>query len=151
MNPNWARWIYVSALKHFQAAADSYPIHLFIEGTHRDTVNKNQFIEFRTDGPQTTEVSHNYYHLDFEINILFSVDIGDDFQAVHRIAGWLVETMTDICVCAYGDGDASIGTLCLKQNKSNPVRVNQFGQVRTDLQIVQGTVEGSYRMTCAGS
>ncbi len=141
MNENWPRWIYASASKVFQTVANAYPIHLFLEGTKRDTDQKSNFIEFRMNGPRVTEISHGYFRLDLEINILYSISIGPDFHLPYKIAGKIVETMGDICIYKWGDGDALLGTLILKRQ---PVVVSHFGQARADTDTVQGTIEGAY-------
>lgn len=144
---DWARWIFASTSKYFQEIADAYPIHFFIESTERQTNEESKWIEFRIDGPQITELSHNYFRLDVEINILWSINLDDtDFHEPYRIAGALAEAMTDICIYKYGDDESLLGTLTLRQDANNPVRCNSFGQVRPDTQLIQGTVEGSYSM-----
>ncbi len=144
---NWPRWIFASASKHFQDAAGAYPIHMFIEGVDRLTHEETKWIEFRMTGPQTTQLNKNYFRLDVEINILWSVDIdATDFHEPYRVSGMLVAAMSDICIYKYDDGDALLGTLQLTQDKNNSVRANNFGQIRSDTKIVQGTVEGLYRM-----
>ncbi len=141
MNENWIRWIYASASKIFKTMADAYPVHMFLEGTKRYTDTHSNFLEFRMSGPRITEISNGYYRLDLEINILYSIAIGTDFHLPYKIAGKIVETMSDICVYEYNDGDAYLGTLTLKRQ---PVVVAHFGQARADTEVVQGTVEGSY-------
>ncbi len=143
MNSNWPRWIYASASKIFQAMADAYPVHLFLEGTKRRTDTQSNFIEFRMQGPRITEISNNFFRLDVEINILYSVTIGTDFHLPYKLAGKIVETMGDICVYKWNDGDAFLSVLTLKRQ---PVIVSHFGQARADTEIVQGTIEGSYVM-----
>jgi len=150
-NANWPRWIYASVSKHFQAIADAYPIHMYIESVERDTKNESKWLEFRLDGPQTREISKGYFRLDVEINILWSVHLDSaDFHEQQRILGMLIEAMTDICIYKYGKGidddDSLLGTLILQQDPNNPIRGNNFGQVRPDTQLVQGSVEGTYRM-----
>ena len=144
---NWPRWIYASASKVFQTMADAYPIYFFLEGTKRRTDTKSNFIEFRMQGPRVTEISNGYYRLDVEINILYSIAISSDFHLPYKIAGKIVETMSDICVYKYNDGDALLGVLTLKRQ---PVVVAHFGQARPDTEVVQGTIEGSYTMHLNG-
>ncbi len=147
MNSNWPRWIYASASKVFKTTADAYPVHFFLEGTKRDTDTKSNFIEFRMQGPRVTEVSNNFYRLDLEINILYSVAISGDFHLPYRIVGKISETMGDICIYKWGDDDTFLSVLTLKRQ---PVIVSHFGQARADTEIVQGTVEGSYVMHLTG-
>ncbi len=146
-NANWPRWIYASTSKYFQSVADAYPIHMYLESLERNTKNESKWIEFRMDGPQTREISKDYFRLDVEINILWSVHLDStDFHDQQRILGMLVAAMSDICIYKYGDDDSLLGVLMLQQDPNNPVRGNNFGQVRSDTQLVQGSVEGTYRM-----
>ncbi len=150
-NANWPRWLYASTSKYFQTVADAYPISMYLESVERDTKNESKWIEFRMDGPQTREISKGYFRLDVEINILWSVHLDStDFHEQQRILGALIEAMTDICIHKYGEGvgddDSLLGTLILQQDPNNPIRGNNFGQVRPDTQLVQGSVEGTYRM-----
>jgi hypothetical protein len=144
---NWTRWIYASASKVFAAAAAAYPIHFYLEGTKRDTDKKINFIEFRINGPRLTEISHNYYRLDLDINILYSVAIGSDFHLPYKITGMILNTMKDICIYKWNDGDALLGVLTLKRQ---PIMVSHFGQARADTEILQGTVEGNYVIYLSG-
>ena len=146
-NSNWPRWLYASTSKYFQAIADAYPIHMYLESVERNTKEESKWLEFRMDGPQTREISKGYFRLDVEINILWSVHLDStDFHEQQRILGALIEAMTDICIHKYGDDDSLLGTLILQQDPNNPIRGNNFGQVRPDTQLVQGSVEGAYRM-----
>lgn len=138
---NWTRWIYASTSKIFAAAAATYPIHFYLEGTKRDTDKKTNFIEFRMNGPRLTEISHNYYRLDVDINILYSVTIGSNFHLPYKITGLILNTMKDMCIYKWNDGDALLGVLTLKRQ---PVVVSHFGQARADTEIIQGTIEGAY-------
>lgn len=149
-NPNWARWILASASKHFMQLAAANNLHIFIEGTNRQTDNVPTHFELRIDGPQATELSKGYWQLDAEINLLYKVSLSDDTHASAKVAGILQSGMTDLCIYRYGDGpaddDTFLGTLSLRQDARNPVRLNNFGQIAPELRISQGTVEGSYRM-----
>jgi len=142
MNQNWNRWIFASASKVFKAVADAFPVHFFVAGTKRDTDSKSDYIVFRMQGPNFTEVSHNYFRVDVTINILYAVTIASDFHLPYKIAGMLAETMDEFCVYKYGDDDSLLGTLRL----SRPVNVNHLGQTDEDTNVVQGMVVGTYVM-----
>ena len=157
LRQHWPRWIFASTSKYFKDIADDNNLHFFIEGTHRFTQENQEYLEFRMDGPSVREVSKNYFLIDVEINILWSFN--QDNSSFHRpaeITGILMEAMDDICVYRYGDdfvdNDKLLGTLTLRQDKKTPIRVNNFGQIRTDVKMMQGTVEGTFRMTltCTG-
>ncbi len=152
---NLSRWIYASTGKYFNAIAEANSLHFFVEGTNRETAEHQKYIEFRLDGPSITELSKNYYRLDVEINILWSFNQDDeDFHETERLKGILMDAMQNICIYRFGDGpnddDSLVGTLQLRQDSKTSTRVNNFGQVRKDVRLMQGIVEGSYSMyhTC---
>lgn len=143
INSNWTRWIYASTSKYFKAIADSYPIPFFLEGLERDTNEQTKWIEFKLNGPIIEEISHGVFKIIIDINILWSVNLEkDDFHEPYRIIGLLTEAMENICVYKYGDDDSYLGTLQL----NGSVRVQNFGQTKSNLQIVQGFVEQEYLM-----
>ncbi len=144
---NWPRWIFASISKHFNDVAILNSIPMFIEGTHRFTKSDKKYFELRIDGPNFQEVSKNYFRLDVNVNILWAFNQDDeDFHEPQRIIGFLAHAIDDICIYKYGSGvldDSSL--LGMLQLKLGP-RANNFGQVRSDVRLMQGTVEGTYRM-----
>ncbi len=148
---NLSRWLYASTSKYFNTIALTNDLHFFVEGTNRETNEQQKYIEFRLDGPNITELSKNYYRLDVEINILWSFNQDDeDFHAPESLKGILMDAMQNICIYKFGDGpnddDSLVGVLQLKQNQRIVTRVNNFGQIRPDVRLLQGTVEGSFNM-----
>ena len=140
-NSNWPRWIFSSLTQYFQAIADAYPITLHIEGIERDTTDKETFLELRIDGPTTKEISHDYYRLDVTVEILWSVDMtSTDFHEPWRVKGAVINAFDDICITET-DG-THLGTLILKSE----VRVADYGQIKEDVPIVQGTVAANFEM-----
>ncbi len=144
---HWPRWAFASITKHFNDAAVLFDIPMFIEGTHRFTKSDKKYIEIRIDGPNIVEVSKNYFRFDIHINVLWAFNQdNEDFHEPQRIIGMLAVAMDDICVYRYGsavfDDSSVLGTLQLKQGAIS----NNFGQVRSDVKLIQGTVEGTYRM-----
>ena len=143
---DWPRWIFSSASQHFQAVADANSVLMFIENVERQTTKETKHIEFRLDGPSVIELSHNYYKLDIGVNILYSVDMdNENFHEPQRLIGLITEAMTDICIHKYGDGETFLGTMILKST-----RTSNFGQVKEDSQIIQGTVDGFYELYLTG-
>jgi hypothetical protein len=147
---HWARWILASVSKYFAQHIEKEGYTFLVEGEQRD-IDLEDFIEFRLDGPDLTELNPNYYRLDVDINLLWSHNQGlDNYLEPARIRGLLTRAMRDICIYRYGDGvaddDSLLGILKLKQDRQNSVRVNNFGQVRVDVQLFQGTVEGAFEM-----
>jgi len=142
----WSRWIFASASRHFGALIEAAGYTYYIEGTQRNP-EAQEFIEFRMDGPDLTRLNSNYYKLDVNINLLWSYNQGhSDFYKPSRIRGFLIRTMRDICIYRFGDDESQLGILKLKQDKQNSTMVNNFGQVRPDVKLMQGTVEGTFEM-----
>jgi len=141
---HWPRWIFASATKHFD---DNINLPFFIEGTYRTTDEEQKHVEFRLDGPDVVELSHNYFRIDLVINILWSFNQDDeDFHETERIKGEIIRAMNDFCIYRYGSGAFDDNSLLGILELTNGVRVNNFGQVRQDARLMQGTVEGTYRM-----
>ena len=142
----WPRWIFASTSKHFAGIIERAGYTFLIEGTYRDS-DLQKFIEFRLDGPSMVRLNRSYYRLDVNINLLWSFN--QDHNNIYtpaRMRGLLVRAMRDICIYRYGNNDSQLGILKLK----NTISVNNFGRVRTDVQLIQGTVEGTFEMflTC---
>jgi hypothetical protein len=120
---------------------------MFIEGTKRFTDEDEKYIEVRVDDPDFQEVSKNYFRIDVHVNILWSFNQdNEDFHEPQRMVGVFAYAMNDICIYRYGNGivdDSSlVGTLQLKQGPT----ANTLGQVRSDARLMQGTIDGTYRM-----
>ena len=141
---NWPRWIFRAVTKHFQAMANDYKIKMFIEGTNRLLNNKTKHIEISIFGPWIIELSHNYYKINSEVHVRWSLNMDDvDFHEQQRLAGAILAAMTDICV--YDDDDVLWNTMTLMRSQNN-----YFGQIEVDSQVVQGTVEGYYEIKTGG-
>ena len=139
MNSDWPKRIFIAASKHFQDAADNYPITLFIEGT--DYTPQAKYLEFRLDGPIIKQYNNDYHELDYMIEILWSLIMThDDFHETQKLIGMITEAMTDICV--YNEDSSFLGTLVLQ----NPIKTANFGQVDTKTSVMQGTVFGDYKI-----
>lgn len=154
MNRHWPRWIFASASKHFADALTVESIPLFVEGDERDTADLPIVCEFRQDGPWVQEVSNGVFHCTVEINMLVSVMFSDNSYKIHEMTGLLASLFTEICVKKYGDGvdDTGdfVGSLILKDTLPEPVVITNFGRVRTDVRMMQATVEGHYKMVLSG-
>lgn len=146
MNSKWPKWILISSMRHFKDVADANNIHFHIGGSPRFTAPHNRFVEFRMDGPITTQVSHNNFKLLVGISILYSTDVQSDYQDECKIAGLFAAAFTDICVFRYGDTDDFLGTLTLRQTNSDGVKINSFGESSFDTKIRQGSIDALYEM-----
>ena len=152
VNPNWSRWIFASASKHFADLANG--VKFYIEGQPRDTKQTDQEIyEFRQDGPHYTEATRHQWNAYVEINILIqAAKLDDDFHRMRRLAGVIEAAFTDIPVYKYGDtlddDDSYLGCLKLRQDKraGERIQTSHFGQIEKDTNLEQAVVEGHFDM-----
>lgn len=152
-NPHWARWVFASISKHFDASRDGVP--LFIEGQHRSTSKEKEYFELRIDGPKIRKLSHKHYWLRVEVNVLISVAFSDEsYHRLHTLAGQMQAAFTRIPVYKLGntpvvDDQSFVGCLVLLQGGPgrDDLELNHFGRVGIGDALVQATVEGHYRMT----
>lgn len=156
INPNWDRWVWASMTAFMDQQKG--PFYLFIEGLTRVVDGKKAFIEFRMNGPNITEVSNNLFYLDVVIN--FCVQQSTDSYDAHafmRAWGW-AKSMIQPCIpiFKYGeelqDDQSQLGTMLLQcSSKVDFVKGLQLGQVDPVMKLMQGTIEGNYRMQIRGT
>ncbi|KKM60634.1 hypothetical protein LCGC14_1539870 [marine sediment metagenome] len=144
---HWPRWILASISKHFNDIVDTYNIPFFLEGTNRLVDDEKKFIECRIDAPDITQLNKNYYKLNTIINILWSFNQdNENFHETQRLIGIINNAMDDICIYRYGndfiDNQELLGIMTLQ----GETQIDDFGQVRSDVRLMQGTVEGTYKM-----
>lgn len=153
-NPNWPRWIFATASKHFLAAATAAGIPLFIEGQHRATRLEKDLFELRMDGPNLREVSKDCWILDIEFNILVQSTMSDsNYHRIHQSVGIAAAAFEPaISVFKFGNGieddQSFVGCLQLLQNRESRdyVEINHFGQIDVQTKLMQASVEGHYKM-----
>lgn len=154
VEPEMARWIFASVEGDFGALADAAVIPMYTEGQKRETNKKKQFIEFRMDGPDNTELSKGFFELAIEINILLTQGQTDtSYHDIYELAGTVQDMFKKtISVFRYGDrvndDDSFVGCLVLQQNLRGrkSVETNHFGLINPKDAILQATVEAEYRM-----
>jgi len=152
-DPNLAQWIFLSAAEYFreQFAAESFTY--FVEGEPRATDKVKDVVEFRLDGPSSEEVSRNFWFHNIEVNILISAVKDEDLARIHRISGIVQHAFnTEIPVFRYGkqpgDDEGLIGCLQLRKDfRERAIVLSHFGQLEPNLNILQATVEGHFRLT----
>ncbi len=144
MNPRWHRWITASTAAHFKNVADSLGIHFHIESDLRKTQEHPVSMEYRIDGPHSTWLRFNLHRLDVVINIGFSITDNNNIYEPQDLAGSIAEAMTDICVYKLGPDPGDDNTLLGQLQREGGIRVNHFGQIRSDTPLIQGTVSGKY-------
>lgn len=152
VNKNWPRWIFASVSKHFDA--EKQGLHMFVEGEHRDTRDKLDFLEFRLDGPYITEVSKGYFRLYIEVNILVqSTKNQTNIHRIHENVGIAAAAFWNgIKVFKYGNGvdddQSYLGCLQLVTDARGKerIQISHFGQIEPKTRVLQATVEGHYEM-----
>ena len=151
VNGNTIRWTYASAAKHFTAVAARKGIPLYVEGDNRNTHDLPEYVEFRMDGPFVEIPAKGERYEFYDINVLASITQGRNLYRSQEVIGALASGMT-LVIPVYKLGDESqddgskIGCLKLRRELDQNVEINQFGIIRPDVNIIQHTVEGHYRM-----
>ena len=155
VNSNWMRWCIASIHKHFDD--NKQGLTLFIEGMSRTNPTDEDYIELRVDGPSIIEQTKDEYELRFEINVLISSVLDDtDAHRIHRSVGIVVNAFTDISIYKYGDGvaddDSLLGCISLVYDAREKERVvvSHFGQLSSDVPMLQASVEGHYMLELVG-
>ena len=146
------RWIYASIAGHFDDNKDSRK--LFVESEDRDTNKNQEWLELRIDGPLRKEVSKGCFWYNMEINILASRSMDEgNYHDVLRLMGVAEAAFVNkISVFKLGtdttgvDDQSFIGCLVLQQDQREAVISSYFGQIDPEKRLLQGTVEGHYRM-----
>ena len=147
---NIHRWMYASIAGHFDDNKDSRK--LFVESEDRNTNEVQEWLELRVDGPLRKEVSKGCFEYHMEINILASRSMDEgNYHDVLRLMGVAQAAfVNNISVFKHGtqveDDDSFVGCLVLKQDQREAVISSYFGQVDPEKRLLQGTVEGHYRM-----
>ncbi len=149
-NLNWPRWVFASVSKHFD---DNTPgLDMFIEGQHRDTRKKKDFIELRVDGPQITEISKNYFRIYGEVNVLVTSAMDNtNYHRIHESNGIVAAAFTMIPLFKFGvesvvndQSHFACWNLLQDTGKRHRVDIFNFGQVDVKSEVVQASVEGHY-------
>ena len=156
MNPNWPRWIVASICKHVDDNRQSLP--MFLEGNNH-TEDQSDYIELRIDGPYTIELSHNYFRLNVEVNVLVVSSINDsDLHKIYKDCGIVLAALSKVIpVYRYGDGpdDDQTRLCCLtlvsSGDQREALRVSHFGQMDATKPIMRSSVEGHYNLYLHGS
>ena len=151
LDPNWDRWIFASVSSQFAAVARAGGVDMFVEGT--DMFGRRQdkdYFEFRLDGPNTDEVSRDYWRLDFDVNILVaSIKDQKDIHRIYRNVG-LAATMFLRALNIYklGNGIADNPSIVLGCAELTPegIFVTHHGQLDPTVPVLQATLLASYKL-----
>tara|TARA_Y100000034_G_C6826551_1_gene372698 strand:- start:11 stop:472 length:462 start_codon:yes stop_codon:yes gene_type:complete len=142
------KWLLLSVMKHFTDNIDS-GLHVFIEGTERNTKLQGDWAEIRINGPDIGEVSKGCNSAECVIDILVAshIDYSNPILQVTNV-GKVSKWFTDITLYEYGDGDAKIGCLKIEptDNPTQRTKITNLGQIDPNLDLLQSTVVGNYKI-----
>jgi hypothetical protein len=156
MNKNLARWIMASIAQYFSSTAAALNLTYFVDGIDERTSDnmENEHVEVRINGPFVREVSHNYWNINIDLNILLTDYMDLSTENAHEISSWvgafLVDMTKNIPIYKYGTGvdddNSLIGCLTQRKGISQPFQINYFGQISKVDRIRQATLDGHYEM-----
>ena len=152
MDKNWPRWIMASIAEYFRVTTATIPLPLLVDGVDEREPEKLHYdhAELRITGPYTTELSHNYFRILVDVNVLLT-ELMDKVNAydLQTWCGIFAAAMDGpINVYKYGNeaGDDSSWVFCLTpvNGRIDPNRILHFGQLgRTD-RIRQSMIDGHF-------
>lgn len=150
LKEHWPRWTWATMTKHFEKYKKTW--QYYIEGHDYPREKVEDKIEFRMDGPFSTNIAKNQYKVEIEINILvISMKDDKDAHKMQRIVGSIFSGFLDnLPVYKLGSGemdDQSVwGCYQLKGGNREKVVISHFGLVEPATRMLQATVEGHYQM-----
>ena len=162
-NQNWPRYIYASVATYLKAIAADNSVPALVEGLDERTdtyMESTDRVEIRVNGPYSQELSHNYFRLWVDVNVLLTsrMDASKNGYQIQRIAGIFLSAMDQpIPIWNYGDqaGDFDpddpetqihLGCLSPRPATSESIKVLHFGQVDKTDRVKQSIVDARYVM-----
>jgi hypothetical protein len=159
-NPNWVRWVFASVATYLKQVATGSNLPVLVEGLDERTpvfMQATDRAEVRVSGPFSKELSHGWYELVADANVLLTSRYDGQEKsryAILQFAGEFQAAMQDsIPVYKYGKLPGDDGTLvgCLqlvngRVGDSGGVRVSHFGQLDATNRLKQSIVDARYRM-----
>jgi hypothetical protein len=157
-DPNWNRWILQSIIDHYKTnVVDPNTITFLVDGIDlRDNtfMTAPERVELRINGPDTKELSKSCWRLWVNINIFFTVSMGQEATnrySLETLVGLFLEfTDTNIPIFRFGTGPGDDSSLvgCLEPRReiSNSVRSVYFGQISAEETLKQAQIDGRYEM-----
>jgi hypothetical protein len=160
-NEHWPRWIISSiaqSLKTTVATPESLPF--LVEGLDDRTQvfeEATDRAECRINGPWVRELSHGYWRVYVDINIMLLCNMDGETKNVFRLdelagkflsaMGSAIATYRTGTIAQDPDNDGSLlGCLLPRSGKSDSVRVIHFGQLSKTERLRQAEVDGRYVM-----
>ena len=159
VNPNLARWVFASIMKHLEAVATAAGHPFIKEGVdvRTDAIMKSKlWAEGRVTGPYTRDLQGGEYEVNVDANVLLSTN--QPGYDIVRVAGLYQEALsTPIPVWNYGaltgdyvHSDSStkvlLGCLTNSPGRKEMVAVFHFGQVNKTDPIRQSVIDTSLQM-----
>jgi len=157
-NPNWARWIFASLADYLKKVAQANDVAVMVEGLDE---RSSQFmeaadrVEIRITGPSVRELSHNYWVLKVDANVLLSSRFdGPDTRNRYtftQLAG-IFQSAMDAAIAIYrygsqsGDDETLVGCLSPLSGRQDAVKVFHFGQVNETDGLRQSMIDAKYVM-----
>ena len=156
-NPNWARWVFASVATYLTEVAKEQHLPALVEGLDdrtKEFMEATDRCEVRITGPFTKEMSHDYYHIEVIVNVLFlsRYEEQKNRYAVLQKIGIFHEAMDGpIAVYKYGnepgdDEQELVGCLSPVQGRNVAIRVLHFGQVNLTDRLKQSMIDAHYQM-----
>lgn len=159
-NPNWARWIFASIAYHLKQVALANDLPILVE--HLDERSESFMRatdrgEIRITGPFSEELSHDYFRLLLDVNVLLTSRYDGAKKnpyEILKLAGQFHEAMDSPIPCwnygnevgDYIDGNSTTHVFlgCLRNDR--PVRVFNFGQNEKTDKLKQTAIDARYFM-----
>lgn len=160
-NKHWPRWINSSIAQHLlTTVATPASLPFLVEGLDDRTQAFEEApdrAECRINGPWVSELSHGYWRVWVDINIMLLSNMDGEAKNVFRVeelAGEFLSAMgTSISTFRTGTlaqdpvNDGSLlGCLHPRSGKNESVRVIHFGQLSKTERLRQAEVDGRYVM-----
>jgi hypothetical protein len=161
INENWTRWIHASVADYFATVAAAVNggegLKLIVEGIDEREAEKMDVdhAELRINGPFVHELSHNYFRLDVDINVLLTDLMGGSDEDPYDLQRWTgafqKAAWENIPVYRYGPDTAGVddGSFlgCLvPRGRKEATKAFQFGQVSVDARVRQAAVDTRHAM-----
>jgi hypothetical protein len=155
---NWARWIFASLATYLKQVAVDNRLAVMVEGLdERSTefMHASDRVEIRITGPFIREVSHDYWRLNVDANVLVTSRFdGPDAKTRYtftQIAG-IFQAAMEAAIAVYrygnqpGDDETLVGCLSPLAGRHDAVKVFHFGQVNSASGLRQSMVDAKYVM-----
>lgn len=157
-NANWTRWIFASLATYLKQVARDNDLAVMVEGLdERSTefMHACDRVEIRITGPFIRELSHNYWELKVDVNVLVSSRFdGPDTRNRYtfaQIAG-IFQAAMEAVIAIYrygnqpGDDETLVGCLSTLTGRRDAVKVFHFGQVNSTDGLRQSMIDAKYVM-----